>query len=599
VIAPAPASRPLRVATAAESGTPQFTPDPATCPDPAKLGTVEISSPAVIDHPLKGSVYLATPHQNPFDSLLAIYITVNDPQSGVVVKLPGEIEADPATGRLTTTVSEAPQLPFEDLSLEFFKGAGAPLKTAIACGSSTVSTDMVPWSAPEGATEHPIDTFAIEHGAGNGPCVKDEASAPNTPKFEAGTLEPTAGAYSPFQLKLTRADGTQQLTGIDTTLPKGLIAKLAGVPYCSDAALAAAAAKSGKAEQSVPSCPAASKVGSVNVGAGAGPTPFYASGSAYLAGPYKGAPLSLAVITPAVAGPFDLGTVVVRTALQVDPETAVVRAVSDPFPHILQGIPLDLRSIVLNLDRSSFTKNPTNCSPLAITGAAMALTGQSTPLSSRFQVGDCGKLKFAPKLHLDLKGGTKRNHNPALTATLTYPKGGGYANIAKAQVTLPHGEFLDQSHIGRVCTRVQFAAEACPPASVYGHAKAITPLLDRPLEGPVYLRSSSNPLPDLVADLNGQIELTLDGQIDTGKGGGIRNTFQMVPDAPVSKFTLSLRGGKKGLLVNSENICSRAQRATVNLTGQNGKSYDTTPLISNDCAAKKKNGKAQHKRLPR
>jgi hypothetical protein len=590
-----PSTGPLHVATTYEAGNPQFTPDPANCPDASKLGTVEIESPAVIDHPLKGSVYLATPHQNPFNSLLAIYITVDDPASGVVVKLPGLVEADPNTGQLTATVSEAPQLPFEDLTLEFLKGALAPLKTGIACGSYDIATEMVPWSSPEGATMHPGDSFQITKGAGEGPCVKDEASAPNTPGFEAGTVNTTAGAYSPFVLKLTRADGTQQLTGIDTTLPKGLIAKLAGVQSCSEAALAAAAGHSGKAEQANPSCPEASKLGTVSVGAGAGPKPFYASGTAYLAGPYKGAPLSLAVITPAVAGPFDLGTVVIRNALHIDPETAVVRAVSDPFPSILQGIPLDLRSVVVSLDRSRFIKNPTNCSPFAITGAATALSGQKAPLDNRFQVGDCPKLRFAPKLKLSLKGGTRRSDHPALKAVLSAKE--GEANIARTSVALPHSEFLAQNHIKTICTRVQFAADQCPKGSIYGHATATTPLLDQPLTGPVYLRSSNNPLPDLVAALKGPaerpVEVDLVGRIDSFKGG-IRTTFAAVPDAPVSRFVLQMQGGRKGLLENSKNLCSSTNRATVQMDGQNGKTYDTRPVLANGC--KQGKGKKRAKR---
>ena len=228
---------------------------------------------------------------------------------------------------------------------------------------------------------------------------------------------------------------------------------------------------------------------------------------------------------------------------------------------------------------------------MSIVGTAFAASSDAA-LASPFQVGACNALGFKPKLAIKLKGGTKRNQNPALTAVLTYPKG-SYANIASAQVTLPHSEFLDNAHIGTVCTRVQFAAHACPAASVYGNATATTPLLDQPLSGPVYLRSSSNKLPDLVADLNGQIEVALDGKVDTGKGGGIRNTFQVVPDAPVSKFVLSMQGGSKGLLVNSENICSHTQKALAHFVAQNGKVSDTTPLISNSCP-KKKSKKGSH-----
>jgi hypothetical protein len=570
-----------------------FNEDPAHCPDNSKLGTVRIDSPAVIDHPLNGNVYLAAPHQNPFGSLLAMYISVEDPQTGVGIKLAGEIQPDPATGQLSATVSDAPQLPFEDLHLEFFKGAGAPLRTPLACGTYQVNSDMVPWTSPEGATMHPTDTFAIEHGAGGGACAGSEATAPIIPGFEAGTADVAAGAYSPFTLKLSRADGTQQLSGIDTTLPKGLIAKLAGVPYCSDAALAAAASKEGRAEQQSPSCPAASQVGSVTAGAGAGPTPYYTSGKAYLAGPYKGAPLSLAIVTPAVAGPFDLGTVVVRTALFVDPETAQVRAISDPLPTILQGIPLDLRSVVVRLDRPNFTKNPTSCNPFAITGSAFAVSGQSAPLFTSFQVGDCGKLAFAPKLKLSLTGGTKRSDHPALKAVLTTKP--GEANIGRAAVILPPSEFLENAHIKTICTRVQFAADTCPAGSVYGKARAVTPLLDNPISGPVYLRSSNHQLPDLVADLNGQIEVVLAGRIDSVKRR-IRSSFEVVPDAPVSKFVLEMQGGKKGLLVNNRNLCKSTNRATIQFDGQNGKTADSRSVVTAKGCKKSQKGGKGHKR---
>jgi hypothetical protein len=287
--------------------------------------------------------------------------------------------------------------------------------------------------------------------------------------------------------------------------------------------------------------------------------------------------------------------VVVRTALYVDPETTQVRAVSDPIPSILKGIPLDLRSVVVNLDRSQFTRNPTNCNPFEITGAAAALTGQSIPLSSHFQVGECASLRFAPKLTLTLKGGTKRSDHPALKAVLTARE--GEANIAGAAVTLPRSEFLENAHIRQVCTRVQFAADACPPSSIYGKAKAFTPLLDEPIQGPVYLRSSSHELPDLVADLRGQINVALVGRIDS-VNRGIRNTFEVVPDAPVSKFVLEMQGGKKGLLVNNRNLCKSTNRANVLFDGQNGKTADSRPVVKNSCKhgrkgkAKKRSGRS-------
>jgi hypothetical protein len=584
-----------------KEGKPSFSAAPAECPEASKIGTVEIETP-LLDHPLPGAVYLARQSENPFGSLLAIYIAVFDPESGVVVKLPGKVTPDPVTGQLSTTVAQGPQLPFEDFKLDFFEGARAPLRTPATCGTFTTTTQMAPWTAPAGATATPTDSFQTSVAPGGGACPGAVAALPNSPSFEAGTASPIAGSYSPFLLRLARRDGSQELGGLNLTLPPGLIGKLTGVAECSEAQIAQAKSRGkpgdGALEQASPSCPAGSELGTVTVGAGAGPNPVYVQGHAYLAGPYKGAPLSMAIVTPALAGPFDLGVVVVRAALQVNPTSAQITAVSDPIPAILAGIPLDVRSIAVKLDRPGFTLNPTSCEAMAITGQAIALSGQGAALSNRFQVGGCQNLKFAPKLALSLKGGTKRNRFPALKAVLTYPKG-NYANIAKAQVTLPHSEFLEQGHFGTVCTQPQLKTQTCPKASVYGKATAVTPLLDKPLTGPVYLAVGfGHELPDLVADLDGQIRVVLNGKVDTGKGGGIRNTFLTVPDAPVSKFTLELFGGKKGLIVNSENICGpRAKtKAIADFTAQNGKVYNTTPTIANSCkGGKKKHSKRRHR----
>jgi hypothetical protein len=576
-----------------------FSKQPQSCPDSSKVASLEVKTP-LLKNKLPGAAYLARPYENPFGSFLAIYLVVEDEQTGTVAKLAGKVTPDPSTGQLTTTFAENPQLPLEDVELHLFAGPRAALKTPLTCGKHTTTSTLVPWSTPEGATANPADSFETSVAAGgSGACPQTEAQAPNKPAFNAGTIAPQAGAYSPFVLKLTRQDGTQRLAAIETTLPKGLSARLAGVPYCPGAAIAQAksreAPNQGAVEQQSPSCPAASEVGTVTVGAGAGITPYYAQGHAYLAGPYKGAPLSLAIITPAVSGPFDLGAVVVRTALNVDPETAKVTAVSDPLPQIIQGIPLNVRSIAVNLARPSFSLNPTSCDPMQVLGAATALLGSSASLSAPFQVGGCKGLKFAPQLALSLKGGTKRGQHPALKAVVSYPKGANYANVAAARVTLPRGEFIENSHFKTICTRVQFAQDQCPPGAIYGHARAFTPLLDKPLEGPVYLRSSSHQLPDLVLALSGQVDVVLLSRIDTGKSGGLRGTFEATPDAPVSKAVLEMQGGKKGLLVNSENICRKPQRAIAHFTAQNGKVYDTTPLVGNDCKAKKgrKGGKGR------
>ncbi|MGN6216433.1 MAG: hypothetical protein ACTHN7_05690, partial [Solirubrobacterales bacterium] len=569
---------------------------PARCPDASKIGTVTVSTP-LLEGPLSGGVYVATPHENPFDSLLALYIAVEDPTTGVVVKLAGRVEADPATGRLTTTFDQNPQLPFEDLKLDFFEGPRAALRTPATCGTFTTEGVLTPWTAPEGEDATLSSSFQIDSGAGGSACIGSVGQEPNDPGFSAGTLNPQAGAYSPFVLHLSRAPGSQEIEGVSTTLPPGLVGRLAGIPYCSEQEIQKAATRDGRAEAAHPDCPAASQVGRVMVGAGS--QLLYVPGKVYLAGPYQGAPLSLAVITPAVAGPFDLGTVVVRAALHVDPVTAQIHAVAGPIPQILEGIPLDVRSVAIELDRPQFTLNPTSCEPMAIAGTVLSSLGQAAAPSSRFQVGGCDALPFAPQLALSLKGGTKRGAHPALKAVLTARP--GEANIGAAQVTLPHSEFLEQGHIQTICTNVQFNegggnGEHCPAESVYGFARAETPLLDHPLEGPVFLRSSQHELPDLVAALGGQIDVVLDGRVDS-VNERLRNTFELVPDAPVQTFTLEMQGGAKGLLVNSTDICEhpKAHRALAYFAGHNGKLSSSRPVLKASCKKAKKKKKRRHR----
>ena len=570
------------------------------CPDASKVGTMEVQTPMLVD-PLKGSVYLAAQDANPFHSRFGLYLTIDDKVQGLMLKLAGKVTADPVTGQLKAEFMENPQLPFTDLRLHFFDGPNAALVNPPTCGTYTTKADLTPWSAVDPAhptaaeTASPTSSYNINSGPNGGKCAVSKSAVPFAPTLSAGSQSVKAGASTPFVLDLTRADGQQELSSLNVVTPKGLTASLKGIPYCSEAQIAAARALTkGAAEQANPSCPAASQLGTVTTGAGSGPAPFYAHGKAYLAGPYKGAPLSLAIITPAVAGPFDLGNVVVRAGLYLDPVTAQITVKSDPIPQMLEGVPLRVRSVSVAMDRSKFMLNPTNCSEAAVKAEAVGSGGATAQMSSRYQVGACSSLAFTPKLALNLKGGTQRNDHPALTATLTQPE--GQANIGSVSVALPHSEFLDQAHIRTVCTRVQFAAKACPAGSIYGSAEAISPLLDQPLTGPVYLRSSDNKLPDLVVALRGPdsqpIEIELAGRIDS-VNGGIRNSFELVPDAAVSKFVLKMRGGKKGLLVNSRDICKRTEHAVVRMVGQNGKRADQFPKLSNSCKAAKQAKKAR------
>ncbi len=580
--------------------------NPISCPASSRIGSIEVES-ALVDHPLPGSVYAATPGDNPFGSLLAIYAVVEDPRAGLLIKLPGHVVADPNTGRLVATFDNNPQLPFSHFKLNFFGGAHGVLRTPVNCGNYSTISSLTPWSAPDsGPPAAAKDNYAISTPPAGGSCG---SSLTNAPSLDAGVVTPVASKYTPFVLHLRRNDGSQPISSFKTTLPPGLTGRLAGTAECSDAALAAATGKTGAAEQASPSCPSSSHLGSVVAGAGAGPSPYYAHGNAYLAGPYKGAPLSLAVITPAVAGPYDLGTIVVRAALRVDGSTGQITAESDPIPSILQGIPLDVRSIDVQLDRPNFSLTGTSCDPSAFSGSATSTLGQVAPLTARYQLAECTGLAFKPKLGIRLFGSTKRGGHPALKGTVTMPLGG--ANISEASVALPHSEFLDQSHIGTVCTRVQFAegdgnGSNCPAASIYGSATATSPLVDYTLEGNVYLRSSTHKLPDLVVALHGPpsqpIAVDAVARIDS-VNGGIRSTFEGVPDLPVSSFVLSMQGGKKGLLQNSTNICKATNKATALITAQNGKGVELRPELKNSkCGKTKKKRKGKkhaHRRSAR
>ncbi len=565
---------------------PHFTRARPQCPAASKIGTVEVRTP-LLDHTVPGAVYVATPYDNPFNTLLGAYVVIDSPQDGIVAKLAGKTEANPDTGQLTVSFKENPQLPVSSFKVNLFGGPRAALRTPATCGTYTTTSAQTPWSGNPPA--HTTDSFQVTSGPNGRPCVSNEAQMPNNPDFSAGTATPIAAGYSPFLARLSREDGEQQLKSFNATLPAGLTGKLAGVGICSQGTIEAAEAKTGHEELSNPSCPTDSLIGKVDVGAGAGPSPYYTTGRIYMAGPFKGAPLSAVAITPAVAGPFDLGTVAVQVPAYVDPATAVLTIRNgEEFPHILEGVPLELRDARIALDRSQFTLNPTSCSEKAIGGEAISLLGSSAPLFQRFQVGGCRGLDYGPKLSIRLFGKTKRGAHPRLRAILT-AKPGEEANTARASVALPRSEFLENAHIRTVCTRVQFAADQCPAGSIYGKARAITPLLDEPLEGPVYLRSSSHELPDMVAALKGPpsrpIKVELVGRIDSVHGG-IRSTFDFVPDQPVSKFILDMRGGRKGLIINSRDICAHVYRATAKFDGQNGKAHDFRPKLRADCRKK-------------
>ncbi|HWC49712.1 MAG TPA: hypothetical protein VG448_12590 [Solirubrobacterales bacterium] len=547
---------------------------PAECPQASKLGTVEVETP-LLEETLDGSVYLLTQNSQDPESgqMYRLAIVLHSNERGVDVKLPGSLVVNKDTGQLTTTFDELPQLPFEAMRLHLKSGPRAPLTTPQTCGTYNTHAVMTSWSGKTVSLDTPFT-------------VNQDCTAPGfAPGFQAGSANPTAGDFSPFTLRVTRDSGMPNLSRISATLPEGELAKLAGVPLC------------GSAQAATGACPAQSRIGRVVTAVGEGSSPIYlpqpgkAPTAVYLGGPYKGAPYSVVAAVPAQSGPFDLGIVTVRSALRVDPETTQVTVQSDPLPQIFGGIPVTYRDVRVEVDRPQFTLNPTDCEPMAVHGTIGSSAGGSAEVSDRFQVGDCAALGFKPKLAISLKGKPGRTGHPALTAVLTYPKKGDYANIARTSVSLPGSEFLASNHIRTSCTRVQYNAGAgggteCPKGAIYGRARAFSPLLDKPLEGPVYMRSNGGEreLPDLVASLDGQIHVDLVGYVDSNpKTKGLRTTFAQVPDAPVSKFVLKMPAGKKSLLENSTDVCAGKHRAVVKMIAQNGRVANFGPLVRAKC----------------
>jgi hypothetical protein len=550
------------------------TTEPSHCPDAAKIGSAEVEVPA-LEHTLKGSVYQRAPEPG---HLFRFWLVTDE--QGVHLKLPAEIQANPLTGQVTTvfngiaTLGGNPQVPFSELRLHVSGGPRAPLATPAQCGTYQTHYAFSPWSgkAPtEGDT-----AMQITSGCGKGGF---------SPGLVAGTQNAFAGKFSPFAMTLTRQDGEANPQKLSVHLPQGLLAKLGGVPLCSDAGAATG------------NCPASSQVGTITTATGVGgaplwiPQPGKSPTAIYLSGPYKGAPYSIVAVVPAQAGPFDLGTVVTRAAINVDPTTALATVVTDPLPQILEGVPVLYRTIHVDVNRPEFTLNPTSCAPKQIKATVTATNGAVAEPSTGFQATNCAKLAYSPKLKLSFKGATKRSGNPAVKAVLTQPA--NQANTAGATVILPSSEFIDQSHINNPCTRVQFNEGACPANSILGTARAITPLLDQPLEGPIYFRSNGGEreLPDIVADLHGAIHITLVGFIDSVQKKGteisrVRVRFQNVPDAPVTKFTTSFFGGKKSLIENHVNLCQGTHRAKLAFKAQNGRISSTNAPIGTSCGKK-------------
>lgn len=588
----------LGVCTTARYGAETPTSPPgAGCPNESKIGDFTVNSPLVAGT-LDGSIFLAAPYDNPSGGLLAVYLVAKNVQRGFLVKVAGSLSPDPVTGRLTAGFDRLPQLPYSRLVISFREGQRSPLATPPACGAYSTEAALTPWADPDRVLDSSLP-LQVAAGIGGRPCP--QPPPPFRPGVAGGSLNSQAGAYSPFYLRLTRGDGEAEITSYSATFPPGLLGKLAGVPRCPDAAIAAAAGRGGVEERESPSCPAASRIGRTYSGYGVGSVPSYAPGDLYLAGPYHGAQVSVVAIDSALVGPFDLGTIIVRSAIRIDATTAQARidsSGSDPIPHIVKGIPIHLRDVRIYLDRPGFTVNPTSCDPetmsstLSGSAAALGLGGGEVlaTSSAHYQAFNCSALGFRPRISLRMRGPFRRAQRPSLRVVVR-PRPGD-ANIGAAKVTLPPSIFLNQAHIKGICTRPQLAADRCPPGSAYGEAAAYTPLLDQPLRGKAFLVSSDNLLPDLVFALRGEgFAVNLAGRIDSPGGGRLRATYATVPDAPVTKFVVRMFGGRRGILENGADLCASPQAVAVRFLGHANRGWVSHPLLGASC----KRGKPKHK----
>jgi hypothetical protein len=484
-------------------------------------------------------------------------------------------------------------VPFDEFHVHLFSSDRGLVATPIACTIYPLGADFVPWNS-DLPTVHTGFNFSIETGPHGGPCPGQLRSF--NPKLAAGTSNSRAGAHSTFTLGLDREDGDQYLGKLNFTMPPGLTADLRGVAYCPEADILAAANTLGRTQRLQPSCPASSEIGTTNVAAGPGSHPFHAVGKMYLAGPFKGAPLSLAAITPALAGPYDYGTVVVRVALHVDPNDAHVVADSDVVPSIIGGIPLRMRSIQVNIDRPNFMINPTNCSPMSVDSQGIGDQGTIASFSSYFHVDDCGTLPFKPRMAVRLVSGhkdTRRGVDPSLNFDLrTRP---GDANLRALTVTLPRSFEVDPQHLSNLCTEKQLAETGCAGRQSIGTLVDTTPQLEAPLTGAAYAVTGQGGLPHLAFVLNGQVALAPRAESET-VGGRLKTTVPLIPDAAIGHFHFHLFGGKRGYLTNTRSLCG-AHRPSIEVgfASQSGRSLTQRIALKAPCGKASKRKKRHHR----
>jgi hypothetical protein len=564
----------LQACSAAQSAV--GTENAPTCPIASRIGHVLVTTP-LLNEKLEGGVYVLS--SNPPDVKLLVAAS----GAGVNVKLPGTAHLDETTGRITATFQEAPELPFSDFKMTFDGGPKGALSTPVTCGMFTTNSDLTPWDSPSTADAAPSSSFVIDSGIGGGSCSSGGSFGP---AFVAGTTNNSAGGFSPLSVTITRQDGEQELSGVQVKTPPGLLGVLKSVPLCQEP------------QASQGTCGSESLIGHTTVSAGPGPEPLYVQGGrVYLTGPYKGAPFGLSIVVPAIAGPFNLGNVIVRASIAVDPATAALTVTSDPLPTILKGVPVQIRTVNVTVDREGFTFNPTNCVPLAVGGTLTSTHGVAATVSSRFQAANCASLPFKPSFKVSTQGSTNRKNGASLDVKVG--SSGGQANIGKVRVSLPKQLPSRLSTLKQACRDSVFNQNpaACPAGSNVGSATATTPLLAHPLTGPAYLVSHGGAaFPDLEVVLQGEgITLILDGKTDIKKGI-TTSSFNTIPDAPIGSFDLKLpEGPHSALAAPAGKLCQQKLAMPTTIQGQNGAVIKQSTKIAVSGCPKKKAKKASRK----
>jgi hypothetical protein len=543
--------------TCSEAAFKKGTNEAIACPAASRVGSASITTP-LLDQPLAGNVYLGDPQ--PGDRYRLLF---NADGPGFSIRLTGSVKPDPKTGQLTTVVQNAPQLPFSDLTLHFDDGPRSVIATPQTCDTATGTASLTPWSGTAPATPSAnLNVTGCEGGFNFAPSFGAKAS-------------PKAGAFQPLSVAFGRNDGDQFLEKIAVDLPPGLLAKIKGVPRCSDAQVAAV------------SCPASSRVGTAGVQAGPGSAPYGLSGPVYLTNAYGGGNFGFATIIRAIAGPYDLGNVVVRQAIKIDPNDAHVSVVSDPLPQIQEGIPLRLRALELNVNRAGFTRNPTSCGAKTLTANLGSPNGGTAQRTTSLTFADCAKQKFAPKLQLSFTGkkDMKAGRNPGVTAKVTQKE--GEAGIKYTTVALPKSVSLASSNANSLCDTAAALQDKCGDNTIVGSASAETPILGTKLTGPVYFvkgqRTTAtgkvvSTLPTLFVKLKGEATIYLRATTAVSKGR-LTTTFPAIPDAPLTNFTLNIKSGKGGIINANADLCARRQRGSARLASHSGaqpKAFKTT-----------------------